>query len=164
MNEFASLGKEEVDSTRTLQVGDLVGMTIVDVFETDNHGKLLSYCPTFDNRAVYKTSATTETLRKGSSRLLGRLTELSQSPAANTVKSGVVSLSRLGVSAAKSMATSVHERLLAPQQSKPQNEMDAKGFEQALSEAEAAATVSNTKNDAYISDDSTAEAQGETRQ
>lgn len=32
--------------------GDLVTMTIVDVFETDCEGKLLSYCPTFDNRAV----------------------------------------------------------------------------------------------------------------
>lgn len=58
-----------------LQVGDLVTMTIVDVFETDNQGKLLSYCPTFDNRAIYKTHVTTETLRKSTSqalKLLGR--------------------------------------------------------------------------------------------
>jgi hypothetical protein len=45
--------------------GDLVTMTIVDVFETDADGKLLSYCPTFDNRAVHKTQESIERLRKG---------------------------------------------------------------------------------------------------
>jgi hypothetical protein len=48
----------------TLQVGDLVAMTIVDVFECDQSGKLLSYCPTFDNRAVNKIDRTTHNLRK----------------------------------------------------------------------------------------------------
>jgi hypothetical protein len=42
-------------------------MTIIDVFETDNNGKLLSYCPTFDNRAVHKTQESIERLRKGAS-------------------------------------------------------------------------------------------------
>ena len=50
----------------TLQVGDLVSMTIVDVFESDHSGKLLSYCPTFDNRAVVKLDRTTHALRKQS--------------------------------------------------------------------------------------------------
>ena len=35
-----------------VQFEDLVTMTIIDVFETDYDGKLLSYCPTFDNRQV----------------------------------------------------------------------------------------------------------------
>jgi hypothetical protein len=50
----------------TLQVGDLVAMTIVDVFESDHSGKLLSYCPTFDNRAVMKIDRTAHALRKQS--------------------------------------------------------------------------------------------------
>eukprot|EP00522_Entomoneis_paludosa_P012186 CAMPEP_0172449840 /NCGR_PEP_ID=MMETSP1065-20121228/8438_1 /TAXON_ID=265537 /ORGANISM="Amphiprora paludosa, Strain CCMP125" /LENGTH=485 /DNA_ID=CAMNT_0013201593 /DNA_START=60 /DNA_END=1517 /DNA_ORIENTATION=- len=58
-------GKEE-----QLLPGDLVTLTIVDVFETDNQGKLLSYCPTFDNRAVTKTNAPTETLRKSTAHLV----------------------------------------------------------------------------------------------
>jgi len=44
-------------------------MTIVDVFETDCDGKLLSYCPTFDNRAVYKTDPRMERTRKISSKI-----------------------------------------------------------------------------------------------
>ena len=73
MNEFVPLSRS--DEVNSLQIGDLVTMTIVDVFETDNQGKLLSYCPTFDNRAIHKTHTTTETLRKKSSQamsLLGR--------------------------------------------------------------------------------------------
>jgi hypothetical protein len=80
MNEFATLVEEghtsigamdsfstkNVASSSTLQVGDLVCMTIVDVFETDNQGKLLSYCPTFDNRSVFKTNQASETIRKSS--------------------------------------------------------------------------------------------------
>ena len=44
-------------------------MTIVDVFETDCDGKLLSYCPTFDNRAICKTDQRVERLRKSSSKI-----------------------------------------------------------------------------------------------
>ena len=44
-------------------------MTIVDVFETDCDGKLLSYCPTFDNRSVSKTDQRVENIRKGSSKI-----------------------------------------------------------------------------------------------
>ncbi len=72
MNEFASLSiDEETEGGQdsSLQVGDLVTLTIVDVFETDNQGKLLSYCPTFDNRAIRKTNQTAETLRKSSTKL-----------------------------------------------------------------------------------------------
>lgn len=48
----------------SLQIGDLVRLTIVDVFETDNAGKLLSYCPTFDNRAIEKTDRASQAIRK----------------------------------------------------------------------------------------------------
>jgi hypothetical protein len=61
MNEFVQIEEHE----SILEVGDLVHMTIVDVFETDNNGRLLSYCPTFDNRDIRKTTLATETLRYG---------------------------------------------------------------------------------------------------
>jgi hypothetical protein len=78
MNEFAVLTDPHCpanehsndESVNSLRVEDLVSMTIVDVFETDNQGKLLSYCPTFDNRAVIKTNATAETVRKSSHKLM----------------------------------------------------------------------------------------------
>jgi hypothetical protein len=62
-----------------LQPGDLVTMTIVDVFETDNQGKLLSYCPTFDNREIHKTYATAETLRKSSTKLVSAIQKAQKS-------------------------------------------------------------------------------------
>ena len=52
------------NNTHSLQMGDLVGMTIVDVFESDHSGKLLSYCPTFDNRNIYKIDRTTYQIKK----------------------------------------------------------------------------------------------------
>lgn len=79
MNEFASLAIDEgtQDGSTTeesaLEVGDLVTLTIVDVFETDNQGKLLSYCPTFDNRAIRKTNQTTEKIRKSSKQIFSIL-------------------------------------------------------------------------------------------
>lgn len=80
MNEFASISFDgglsedtSAEQESPLQVGDLVTLTIVDVFETDNQGKLLSYCPTFDNRAVRKTNQTTETIRKSSTKLFSIL-------------------------------------------------------------------------------------------
>ena len=79
MNEFASLaideGTQDGSSAEesSLEVGDLVTLTIVDVFETDNQGKLLSYCPTFDNRAIRKTNQTTEKIRKSSKQIFSIL-------------------------------------------------------------------------------------------
>jgi hypothetical protein len=60
----AAAATPQPGGAHTLQVGDLVSMTIVDVFESDNQGKLLSYCPTFDNRAVVKTDRTAHAIRK----------------------------------------------------------------------------------------------------
>jgi len=80
MDGYANATSKQHDETfQKLQIGDLVSMTIVDVFETDNQGKLLSYCPTFDNRAIHKTHQTTETLRKSSSKLLTMLAKAQKS-------------------------------------------------------------------------------------
>lgn len=73
------------DSVDQLQIGDLVTMTIVDVFETDNNGKLLSYCPTFDNRAITKTNITSETLRKSSKNVIAAIQRMRKSKLARTV-------------------------------------------------------------------------------
>lgn len=65
--------------------GDLVTMTIIDVFETDSDGKLLSYCPTFDNRAVHKTPETIERIRKGYQMTKERIDVVANSPAGRSV-------------------------------------------------------------------------------
>ena len=68
-----------------LHFGDLVTMTIVDVFETDCDGKLLSYCPTFDNRAVFKTDQRVERMRKGSSKIKRNMNIVAKSQTAAKV-------------------------------------------------------------------------------
>lgn len=84
MNEFVPL-LGDTATTEPLVVGDLVTLTIVDVFETDNQGKLLSYCPTFDNRAVHKTHMGTEALRKSTAQLGHLLQKARQSKLAKLV-------------------------------------------------------------------------------
>jgi len=108
MNEFAALTDphrtsqqhSNDESVNTLQVGDLVSMTIVDVFETDNQGKLLSYCPTFDNRAVIKTNPTSETIRKSSHKLMNMFGQAQKSQTAAMI-----------VKNARFMAESVRQRM-----------------------------------------------------
>ncbi|GKY99297.1 hypothetical protein MPSEU_000884800 [Mayamaea pseudoterrestris] len=85
MNNFAALNDDTEEEVDKLQIGDLVTMTIIDVFETDNQGKLLSYCPTFDNRAVHKTMQTTETLIKSRGKLLKALHDAQNSKLAKLV-------------------------------------------------------------------------------
>jgi hypothetical protein len=85
MNEFVPLQGDTVTTEPPLVVGDLVTLTIVDVFETDNQGKLLSYCPTFDNRAVRKTHMGTEALRKSTAQLGHLLQKARQSKLAKLV-------------------------------------------------------------------------------
>lgn len=104
MNEFASMsfdegiqeGSSEEDSP--LLVGDLVTLTIVDVFETDNQGKLLSYCPTFDNRAIRKTNQTSEALRKSSNKLFSILGKAKKAVAKSEVnKKASEQISKMGL-------------------------------------------------------------------
>jgi len=81
-------GGEEGDSEKKdtdFDFGDLVTMTIIDVFETDSNGKLLSYCPTFDNRAVHKTPETIERIRKGYQMTKERIDVVANSPAGRSV-------------------------------------------------------------------------------
>jgi hypothetical protein len=165
MNDFAQIEEKMAH----LEVGDLVTMTIVDVFETDNNGKLLSYCPTFDNRDIRKTTQASEMVRKSSSRFISQLGVIANSQAAAKLNQGVAAVTKLGFSAAKSMAEqvkhSMDERLMnSPSRStasskNAQSSMNAQGFETALNMAENAATASdqNTsrRSDLYVSDDST---------
>lgn len=149
MNEFASMPQEEIPPEGLLQVGDLVTMTIVDVFETDNNGKLLSYCPTFDNRRVQKTSSTNEAVRKSSAKILSQLSVMSKSQTATIVNQSIAHVASLGLSTAKSMASSVQrsvhkqfEQKMSPsRQAKPKPGVNAKGFEMALQEEEARMNV-----------------------
>ena len=76
--------------------GDLVTMTIIDVFETDEEGRLLSYCPTFDNRAVHKTQEVVERVRKGASHLKERVDVVVKSPTSQkALKVGLIRSSLL---------------------------------------------------------------------
>jgi hypothetical protein len=113
MNEFAVLTdphrnpneQSNDESVNTLQVDDLVSMTIVDVFETDNQGKLLSYCPTFDNRAVIKTHAAAENWRKSSHKLMSMVGQAQNSQtAAMIMKNARI----MAVSMRQKMGDAVH--------------------------------------------------------
>jgi hypothetical protein len=116
-------------------------MTIVDVFETDNNGRLLSYCPTFDNRDIRKTNPAAETLRKSSSKIMTQLSVIASSQAAARLNRGVNYAAKLGLEAAKStfdsVKHSIDERMGTPlrQQSphKPE-QLTAANFEDALNE------------------------------
>ena len=77
-----------------LQIGDLVTMTIIDVFETDSNGKLLSYCPTFDNRDIRKTHQTAETLRKSSKKVMSMLGKAKKSKTAALIVKQAQSVAR----------------------------------------------------------------------
>jgi hypothetical protein len=166
MNEFATLAEDggilqeyppEKTTAPSLQVGDLVSMTIVDVFETDNQGKLLSYCPTFDNRAVVKTNQTAETIRKSSVKFMNLLGRAGQAVAQSEMtKKGTEQLNRMGlIEKAKTVAENVKHRVdvavqqyNSPNRRGPhfghENVTDANGFAQALTAAEAATNASTT--------------------
>jgi len=160
MNEFASMSFDESVPDRSspehessLQVGDLVTLTVVDVFETDNQGKLLSYCPTFDNRDIRKTNQTAETLRKSSNKIFSILGKAKKAVAKSEVnKKASEQISKMGLMQhAKNVAENVKHKVdIAVQQmnspargnpvrnSKEINKevMDSNQFEHAISAAE----------------------------
>ena len=150
MNEFAPLG--DSSQGEPLTMGDLVTMTIVDVFETDNNGKLLSYCPTFDNRAIHKTNQASETLRKGSSKLMHSITSAAKSQTAHKMNQAAAHVTRLSMEVARHMAESVKEKMHDQWKggSATTKNVDAHGFEQALNAAEQAV------DRAYLSDEDSA--------
>eukprot|EP00980_Cylindrotheca_fusiformis_P018510 scaffold6124_cov122-Cylindrotheca_fusiformis.AAC.29 len=163
MNEFATFSadsggafseEDKGKSSPPLQIGDLVSLTIVDVFETDNQGKLLSYCPTFDNRAVTKTNQASETIKKSSSRLFTMLGKAQKYVARSEVnKRATAQFERIGImQQAKNVAENVKHRVgeavhqYNASPGRPTNNKgkvtDSQGFEQAITEAERAATAS----------------------
>jgi len=98
---YNDLFSEEEEDSLPVQFEDLVSMTIMDVFETDEYGRLLSYCPTFDNRAVHKTNISKERLSKRSYKLRKQAEYVAQSPAAKTVNKAASFLGRMSFSAGK---------------------------------------------------------------
>jgi hypothetical protein len=166
MNEFAPLPQQagkfgesspaDASEKAQLQIGDLVSLTIVDVFETDSQGRLLSYCPTFDNRAVTKTNQAAEVVRKSSSKffsVLGKARKAIEKSEVN--KRATAQFNKMGImQSARNMAENVRHRvdeavhqMNSPnkKQQQPNSQAtvnDAKGFEEAMSAAEAAATGS----------------------
>jgi hypothetical protein len=128
MNEFPSISMEGIplmeettsSSTTTtttekssLQMGDLVTLTVVDVFETDNQGKLLSYCPTFDNRKVKKTNPASETIRKSSQKFFSMMGRAQRAVAKSEVnKRASAQLHKMGLMQhARNMAENVKHRV-----------------------------------------------------
>jgi hypothetical protein len=79
-------GNSSATSSNKIQIGDLVTMTIVDVFETDSEGRLLSYCPTFDNRSVTKTNPTVEKVIKESTRVKQTVNTMRRTETAKVVE------------------------------------------------------------------------------
>lgn len=94
-----------------LKFGDLVTMTIVDVFETDCDGKVLSYCPTFDNRAVFKTDQRVEKMRKGSSLLKKNISIVANSPTAAKVNEAANLLGKLSIKYASTVKETVQRKI-----------------------------------------------------
>lgn len=118
MNKFSPVStslKDPVTGKSTTEMnfdfGDLVTMTIIDVFETDAKGKLLSYCPTFDNRAVRKTPEMAERLRKGASHLMERMDVVARSPAGKSVNRAAGSLGKMSVRAAMVVGNAVKNKM-----------------------------------------------------
>jgi hypothetical protein len=91
--------------------GDLVTMTIVDVFETDADGKLLSYCPTFDNRAVHKTQESIERLRKGASMVNDHVKGLAGSPTGKAMNRATQDIGKMSLHAAWAVGDIVKRKI-----------------------------------------------------
>jgi len=95
-----------------LNVGDLVTMTIGDVFETDCTGQILSYCPTFDNRIVKKTDGTIERLRKGSTSIRRRIDIVANSKTAACVNRAASFIGNIGCKAAVTVKGAVQKQMV----------------------------------------------------
>ena len=98
-------------SNTDFDFGDLVTMTIIDVFETDVDGRLLSYCPTFDNRAVHKTQEAVERIKKGATQFKERIEVVKKSPAGQSAQHVAEDLGKRGLSAAFKGFTLVKNRI-----------------------------------------------------
>ncbi|KAL7429928.1 hypothetical protein ACHAXM_001924 [Skeletonema potamos] len=141
-------GDEEGPNNTDFDFGDLVTMTIIDVFETDVDGRLLSYCPTFDNRAVHKTQEAVERIRKGASQIKQRMEVVKKSPAGQSAQHVAEDLGKRGLSAAfkgfnlvkNRIETEIHNRQHPKSEEKPSVAVstassDAVGGEDIMDEA-----------------------------
>lgn len=157
LTEDGSCAEEETN----LQIGDLVTLTIVDVFETDNQGKLLSYCPTFDNRAVRKTNQTAETIKKSSTKLFSILGRAKRAVAKSEVnKRASEQITKMGImqhakNVAENMKHKVDEavqQMNSPTKGSPPRKTvnDSNQFEEAISAAEKDTTGTRAR-DMYTS-------------
>jgi len=106
---FDHSGEGYYDSSTSskIQLGDLVTMTIVDVFETDCDGKLLSYCPTFDNRSVKKTNPASELIDLQKTKVSKTILELRQTKAVNQIEKNASKLFQIAGQIAKSAAVNM---------------------------------------------------------
>lgn len=172
MNEFASISIDDASSehstsheeTNELQIGDLVTLTIVDVFETDNQGKLLSYCPTFDNRSIRRTNQTAETIRKSSKNLFSIFGRVQRVVARSEVnRKASQQLSKIGVMQhARTVAENVKHKVdeavqqlnssprkgvpILQKQTMPNKMTNSQKLERALSTAADGAKVKENQN------------------
>jgi hypothetical protein len=105
LNEF--LPDPLCRSESTIKFGDLVSMTIVDVFETDLDGRLLSYCPTFDNRCLTKTYPSIERFHKETNKLYNTVHIVRQSGPGRSVERAATSIYKYAEKAAQSVAETV---------------------------------------------------------
>uniref|UniRef100_A0A7S3Q8W8 Uncharacterized protein n=1 Tax=Chaetoceros debilis TaxID=122233 RepID=A0A7S3Q8W8_9STRA len=158
----------------SLHFGDLVTMTIVDVFETDCDGKLLSYCPTFDNRAVTKTDQRVELLKKRSSKIKKNINIAANSQTAARVNKAASLIGKFSFKAAVTVKDKVQQKMeeistpTSPQSSPKDRDTSSinnvKEFEKALDKVGVTAGSPQAKAKAplrkrpehYISDDESA--------
>ena len=110
--EAEAAGEDGSDGDATdFDFGDLVTMTIVDVFETDSDGRLLSYCPTFDNRAVRRTREGVERLRKGTRQIGDGVRAFANSPAGRTAASAAGGLGKMALMAGSMVRHRIEEEM-----------------------------------------------------
>ena len=98
-------------SASDLGFGDLVTMTIVDVFETDSSGRLLSYCPTFDNRSVRETNENVERMRKTVTQVDDAVGAFVRSPAGKIASAAVGQAGRMSMRAAVVVGNAVRNQV-----------------------------------------------------
>lgn len=136
-----TLTKEGESRDTDFDFGDLVTMTIIDVFETDSDGKLLSYCPTFDNRAIHKTQEVTERIRKGASNLMEKMVVVKKSPAGKSVNRAAGNLGKMAISVGSLVRHKIEEEIHKHQMSPRRNdETDARVNDAAAQTSDVAAS------------------------
>lgn len=118
-NEFLM---DPISSAKQSEIhfGDLVTLTIVDVFETDCDGKLLSYCPTFDNRAIKKTDIRVERFRKGSSKIKTQINSVANSETAARVNRAASIIGQISFKAVITVKDTLQKRMEEEKQKEEQ--------------------------------------------